>query len=348
VSADEPGDHGTDTEGAAGRPHAPRGGAIGAETGGCDVRVALYDVDSKIPNLALMKLSRFHKERGDEVVRYAPLWREDYGKVYASKIFLFSDGSLLDPEQMTIGGTGWDIATRLPDSIESLQPDYTFYNYPHSIGFTMRGCRFNCKFCVVPEKEGRPSTENTIKDIWQQRDSDFIVLLDNDFFGNPEWFKRIVEIRKHDLRVCFSQGLNIRIITDEQAAALASVRFSNLHATSRQVYFAWDRWNDEKLIDAGFDRCVRAGLKPAQMAFFVLIGFDTTPEQDLYRVMKLRGKGADPYVMPFRKADPYQQAFARWVNHKAVFKSVSWEEYRGGVKNSARARQPSLLIGDTA
>ncbi len=295
------------------------------------MQVALYDVDSKIPNLALMKLARFHRDRGDMVEMYNPLWRDTYDKIYASKIFKYSDGSGLDPERMEIGGTGWDMSTTLPPEIEALQPDYSVYGYPHNIGFTMRGCRFRCKFCVVPDKEGQPYENNTISEIWIQRGSDFVVLLDNDFFGNPAWADRIAEIRKHDLKVSFSQGLNIRIITDEQAKALASVQFRNLSGKKKQVHFAWDQWGrgTEKLIDEGFERVKAAGVRPYQMAFFVLIGFNTNEEQDLYRINKLHGMGCDVFVMPYDRQDHYQKALARW-NNRHVWRSVPWPDYQYG------------------
>ncbi len=101
------------------------------------MRVALYDVDSKIPNLALMKISAYHKALGDTVEPYFSLMLGQYDKVYASKIFDFSDGSNLMPHKMEIGGTGWGLKTTLPPEIEVMAPDYSFYNYPHSIGFTM-------------------------------------------------------------------------------------------------------------------------------------------------------------------------------------------------------------------
>jgi len=291
--------------------------------------VAVYDVDSKIPNLALMKLSQWHKQQGDSVEFYQPLWLDSYDRVYASKVFNFSDDSMLLEGRMVIGGTGYDLKVELPPEVERTPPDYSLYDYPHSMGFAMRGCRFNCKFCVVPEKEGRPVSSNTISQIWNRDQSDFVVLLDNDFFGNPEWEVRIGEIRDLGLRVNFSQGLNIRLITEEQARAVVSVRFRNLSGKKKQVHFAWDRFNDERWIDQGIERCLGAGLKPYQMAFYVLIGFDTTPEEDLYRVEKLRGLGADPYVMPYDRQDTYQRQFARWVNHKAIFKSVDWQDYKG-------------------
>lgn len=196
----------------------------------------------------------------------------------------------------------------------------------------MRGCRLNCSFCVVPKKEGRPKPANTVEEIWTNRDSDFVVLLDNDFFGNPEWQARIDEIKGNNLKVCFSQGLNIRIITEDQAAALASVRFTNLKNAYKQVHFAWDKVGDESRILAGIETCLQAGLKPSQMAFFVLIGYDTTPEQDFHRVMILRGLGCDPYVMPYDKTDPYQKRFTRWVNHKAIFKSTEGKNYDVNVR----------------
>ncbi|MGI9463610.1 MAG: hypothetical protein ACR2OM_06710 [Aestuariivirgaceae bacterium] len=303
------------------------------------MEIALYDVDSKIPNLALMKLSRFHKEKGDRVALFDPLWTPIYDKIYASAIFDFSDKSLIDPDQMEVGGTGWDKKKALPDEVEALQPDYSLYGYPHNIGFTMRGCRFRCKFCVVPEKEGQPYSNNTIEEIWQQRDSDFVVLLDNDFFGNPEWQARIVEMRKHDLRISFSQGLNIRIITDEQAEALASVNFRSLGGEKKQVHFAWDQWGKgtEKLIDQGFERVTRAGVKPYQMAFFVLIGWKTTEEQDLYRIDKLHGMGCDVFVMPYNRKDPYQQALTRWNNGHA-WRNVKWADYKMGAWDAVKTK----------
>lgn len=295
--------------------------------------VAIYDVDSRIPNLALMKVSGYFKSLGYEVEHYSPLLRDEYSHIFASKVFSFSDGSLLDESVMEIGGTGWDVKKELPPEIEKMRPDYSVYGYPHNIGFTMRGCRLRCSFCVVPEKEGRPSTENTIDEIWQQRDSDFVVLLDNDFFGNPEWRDRIDEIQKYNLRVNFSQGLNIRNLKPDQAAAIASVRFRNINNTSKQVHFAWDDPRHEPLIHKGIRVATDNGIKTNQMAFYVLIGYHSTEAQDLHRVEVLRDYGCDPYVMPYDKSDPYQARFARWVNHKAVFNSVPWRDYAGSVKS---------------
>ena len=297
------------------------------------MKVAIFDVDGKIPNLALMKLSAFHKSQGDSVELYSPLFKHDYDKIYASKIFKFSDRSMLDESRMTIGGTGWDLKKNLPDEIESLVPDYSLYGYPHNIGFTQRGCRLKCSFCVVPEKEGKPCGVNTIDELWTQRDSDFLVLLDNDFFGNPQWQDRIDEIADMRLKVSFSQGLNIRNMKQNQAEALAKVNFSNLNGTKKQVHFAWDDPRHEKLIHKGLRTCFDAGIKAYQMAFFVLIGYLSTPEEDLHRVEVLRSYGVDPFAMPYNKENYYQRTFARWVNRREIFKTVPWAEYGPGMKN---------------
>ncbi len=299
------------------------------------MKIGIYDVDNTgFPNLALMKISAWHKKQGHEVEMYSPLFIDSYDKIYASKIFDFSDGSQLMPERMETGGTGYDMTKTLPDEVELMTPDYSIYNYPHSIGFTMRGCRLKCSFCVVPKKEGKPVSHSTIADIWTQRESDFVVLLDNDFFGNPEWSDRIEEIKHYNLKVNFSQGLNIRNLKPEQAEAIASVRFSNMHDTKKQVHFAWDDPRHEKLIHRGIERCLHAGIKSSQMAFYLLIGYHSTEEQDLHRVKTLLDYGCDPYAMPYDKSDHYQRRFARWVNHKAILKSVPWRDYKQGIKKT--------------
>ena len=291
------------------------------------MKIGLLDVDSKIPNLALMKISQYHKLNGDDVEFYMPLAHSLYDKIYASKIFKFSDGRDLQ-DDMIVGGTGIDLKITLPNEIDNMTPDYSLYNYPHNIGFAQRGCRFNCSFCVVPKKEGKPKSVNTIEQLWTQRSSKFLVLLDNDFFGNPEWSDRIEEIKELDLKVNFSQGLNIRIISEKQAKALATVKFRNINNTSKQVTFAWDQINDEKVIKRGYQRVVDAGIKPYQMQFYVLVGYDTTPEEDMHRVMMLKGWGCDPYVMPYNKSDQYQRKFARWVNSRTAFNACTFEEFK--------------------
>ena len=294
------------------------------------MKIGLYDVDSYentgFPNLALMKISQWHKTQGHQVEHYMPLFHQSYDQVYASKVFQYSSGAMITDDMIT-GGTGLSMEGKLPDYIDQLDPDYSLYDYPHNLGFLMRGCRFKCDFCVVPKKEGKARSDATIDDIWTQRSSNFIVLLDNDFFGNPHWKERIEEINAYKLRVNFSQGLNIRIISERQAAALASTDFRNRTGEYKAIHFAWDNINDERTIRRGIKRVVDAGIKARYMTFYVLIGFNSTHEEDMHRIQTIDGLGADPFVMPYNKKDPRQRKLARWVNNKHIFHSSSWDDF---------------------
>ena len=296
-------------------------------------KIGIYQVDGKIPNLALMKVCGYHESIGDEVSVYdGILFAEQYDIIYASKLFGFTPMPQI-PDNMIIGGTGIDFYNKLPSEIENATPSYSLYpNCNYHLGFSMKGCRFNCKFCCVPKKEGRPYNYNSIDEILiNPNGGNRLMLLDNDFFGGENWkgnLERIIELK---LKVCFVQGLNIRIITDEQAQLLSKCDYRNSKFNKKYLTFAWDKFRDEKLIINGIERCVKAGIPTKNMQFFVLIGFDTTPEQDMHRVEMLRSLGAMPYVMPYNKDDKYQKAFTRWVNHRAIFNSVKWKDYKYAV-----------------
>lgn len=296
-------------------------------------KIGLVQVDGKLPNLALMQISKYHEQNGDHVEWWrGPLWNHEYDKIYASKIFDFSEMPNL-PENAIIGGTGINWINQLPTEIEKCKPSYTLYpNCNYHLGFSMKGCRFACKFCVVPKKEGRPRHNSHIDELLiNPNGGNKLMLLDNDFFGSPHWKKDLQRIIELDLKVCFIQGLNIRIITSEQAELLAKCRYYNSKFDQRYLTFAWDKYRDHKLIENGIKICNDAGIPCNRMQFFVLIGFDTTHEQNLERVMTLAEKGCMPFVMPYDKSDPYQKAFTRWVNHRATFKSCTWDQYKYAV-----------------
>lgn len=301
-------------------------------------KIGIVQVDGKIPNLALMKIAGYHESKGDTVEWFnGMLFAEQYEKVYASKLFSFSELPQL-PANAIIGGTGIDFYNKLPKEIEDTKPSYSLYpNCDYHLGFSMKGCRFNCKFCCVPKKEGKPYKYDAITDtLINPNGGDRLMLLDNDFFGGQDWKKNLEWIIELKLKVCFVQGLNIRIITKEQAELLAQCNYKNSKFNAKYLTFAWDKFNDEKLIAKGIKICNDAGIPSRNMQFFVLIGFDTTPEQDYYRVMMLWEKyGALPFVMPYNKFDSYQKRFARWVNHRAIFKSVKWSEYRSNMRVAA-------------
>lgn len=298
--------------------------------------------DSRHPNLAIMKLARHYLDQGAEVEWYNAARADTYDKVFASKVFDFTDPTPFDPARMEIGGTGWNKKIILPPEIEILRPDYSLYpDFDGNIGFLTRGCRERCKHCDVPGKEGAIAPTNLSVGDLLVTPSRRLVILDNDFMGSPDWHDHLKEIAARKLYVNFSQGLNIRRITDEQVAALVRLKilFRNSHFSRKMVYFAWDRMKDERRVLDGIKRCFANGLKPYQMGFYVLIGFNTTPEEDEYRVLTLKRLGCVPYAMSYNEDDPYQKRFERWVNFRPGFKVTnSFAEYKPSVKGrGARA-----------
>ncbi len=295
-------------------------------------RIGIYQCDGKFPNLALMKIAGYHETKGDTVNWYeGALFAEQYEKIYFSKIFDFTPMPQL-PANAIIGGTGIDFRNTLPTEIESATPSYSLYpDCKYHLGFSMKGCRLACTFCCVPQKEGRPKSYNSIDEILiNPKGGNRLMLLDNDFFGVPNWESNLLRIIELKLKVCFIQGLNIRtpFFKPEHARLLAQVNYTNSKFNQKYLTFAWDKYDDKDRVIAGIKIANEAGIPCNHMQFFILIGYKTTPDQDYERVMFLREKGCMPFVMPYNKENPYQKSFARWVNNRAVFKSATWKDYK--------------------
>jgi hypothetical protein len=308
------------------------------------MRVLLLQLDGKLPNIALMRIAAHHRGLGDDVeLRRISnprsiergLW-DEFGKVYASAIFEWSRplaARLLEvyPEAI-VGGTGWDLTRTLESiGITTKEQDYSAYpDYPHSIGFTQRGCRLKCSFCVVPKIEGSVRSESAISDIWRGGDhARNLCLLDNDFGGAPGWRNNIADIREGGFRVSFNQGLNARLINEELAEAIASLQYYDDDFKVRRIYTAWDNRKDEAILFRGLNWLVKYGVKPDQIMVYMLCGYwpgETHADRD-YRRQKLRDFGARPYPMPFRRT-PELVGFQRWVVRRADL-MMTWEEYAG-------------------
>jgi hypothetical protein len=303
-------------------------------------RVLLLQLDGKLPNLALMRIAAHHRERGNELelrqgAQFGGLFDQEFDCVYGSAIFErtrpLACRALATYPHAVIGGTGWDVPRTIEDiGITTAHVDYSIYpGYRHSIGFTQRGCRLRCPFCVVPQKEGRVRAAGSIVDIWRREPwPREIVLLDNDFFGNPEWRDRLQEIRDGGFKVCFTQGINARIITPEQAEKIASVDYRDSNMNERRLYTAWDSLGDERRFFAGLELLCRNGVRPRHLLVYMLIGFapDESHHDRDHRRRKLREFGALPYPMPYRRT-PELVGFQRWVIG-AYDKRVSWEDWR--------------------
>ena len=283
--------------------------------------VRLTHIDGKLPNLALMKLSHFHRRMGDSIYFTKAVERDmleqDYKQVYGSAIFSFSADRVAkfkqEFPQAIVGGTH-DITDnrtveQLLDVEEYENYDYSIYpKFDASIGFSQRGCRLKCGFCVVPKKEGKPRSVNTIASIWRGDPyPKHIHLLDNDFFGQPreQWEARIDEIRSGGFKVCLNQGINIRMIDDESAKALASIPYYDDGFKVRRLYTAWDNIGDEDRFFKGVDTLERYGIPPRNLLVYMLVGYDKkeTWERLFYRFNKMSEREIRPYPMIYGDRD---------------------------------------------
>ena len=302
------------------------------------MRIGLCDVDShNWPNLCLMKLSAYHKARGDHVEWWRPEGR--YDRVYKSRVFTdtYSQDTITvtNAGEVVCGGTGYGLGPNLPDAVEHTYPDYSIYpQFPDTAyGFLSRGCYRNCGFCLVSAKEGRRSVQVAdLAEFWNgQRE---IKLLDANLLACSDHEKLILQLAESRAYVDFSQGLDIRLITPDNVALLNKVR-------TKAVHFAWD--NPDIDLTPGFRRFLKltAIKNVRKRKVYVLTNYGSTHEQDLYRVETLRGMGYDPYVMVYDRpsAPPITRQLQRWVNNKRIFHTVpSFADYipgrMGGVRHA--------------
>jgi hypothetical protein len=277
------------------------------------MKINILTPDSKRPNLAAMKISAWHKEQGDDVELNFPLCNADF--TYASLLFNWTP----EPYADLIGGSKYP-HIKLDPEIDQMKPDYSIYpKIDYSLGYTYKACPRSCDFCVVPKQHN----EETHYSIWSFHDPKFkkICLLNNNTLADPYWRDTFKEIMDADLIISDEGGYDARYITEEVADYLKQLRFDG------RFHIAWDYMEHEEEVLKGICNLKKVGLGNKVMCY-VLIG-NTTLEEDLYRVMVLwQDFGIDPFVMPLNKHDDYQKRFARWVNHKAIFKSVNWKEFK--------------------
>lgn len=314
------------------------------------MNVRVTHLDGKLPNLAVMKLAHWHKAQGDTVTFSRKIAREifepEYDRVYASAIFGFSrrilDAFLEQWPEAVVGGTGTEQLHTVEQVVgvdEYEHYDYGLYpGFTGSIGFTQRGCRLRCGFCVVPNKEGRPRSVNRIADIWRGEPfPKHIHLLDNDFFGQPEdqWRARVDEILTGGFKVCFNQGINIRLITDVAAEWIAKLPYYDDGFKARRLYTAWDNLKDEGIFFRGVDRLEAAGVPPTHLLVYMLVGYakDETMESIMYRFERMVARGIRPYPMVFNNQNRELKRFQRWVIRK-YYTFVPFAQYNVNAKGT--------------
>jgi hypothetical protein len=287
------------------------------------MRIGMLDVDGhNFPNLALMKISAWHKAQGDSVNWWIGF--EHYDRVYMSKVFTFTEDidTCIMADEVIRGGTGYDLQNKLPDEIEMMFPDYSLYNITDTAyGFLTRGCPRNCPFCIVGEKEGLKSVQVAeLPNFWNGQKE--IKLLDPNITAFKECDRLFQDLIDSKAWIDFTQGIDIRLMTEKKVNLLNQMKVKMLH-------FAWDNYEFstyEKL------KKFRPLLKydSRKLRVYVLTNFNTTIEQDLERIYKLRELDYDPYVMVYEKwkAPKRIKEMQRWVNNKFIWRTCDrFENY---------------------
>lgn len=271
-----------------------------------------------IVNSAMMRVSSYHKKKGDEVEIYNPF--NTYDKVYAFSLFRFTPKHYVT-QDMICGGTGFDIHKKLPPEIEAEDYDWSLYpDCDFSVIWFSTGCTRKCPFCVVPQKEGEI---NSVEPKNLNPKGLYIKIQDNNFFANPKWKEAIAWLKATNQKVEFAGGVDARTLDKEKCEAMLSLKHE------KQIKLAWDNPRENLLPKL---KEIVQYVKPSKLMCFVLIGYWSSQEEDLMRVEALRGLGIDPFVMPYDRTVKYQRDFARWANFKAIFKSVSWKEYKPSIE----------------
>lgn len=275
------------------------------------MRVNLY-TDAPKHNLALMKISSWHKAQGDEVTLNMPLFSCE--KSYASILF---DKNINNYQADVYGGVGFPFVFNLSDEVEQIKPDYSLFSIDYSLGYTFRPCFRKCEFCKVPKMR---HTDNQHHSIWEFHNPKFkkICLLNNNTFFDKQWKETFEEIWDAKLTVIDENGYDLRLIDEEKADYLRRTRFEG------KRHYAWDLMKDEKEILRGLS------LAPKGMVY-ILIGFNTTEEEDIYRFQKIVDYGFDPYIMPFNQSKK-EKDFKRfaglfmWRKYKTI--KEAWSNFK--------------------
>ena len=311
------------------------------------MRIGLIDVDGhNYPNLPLMKLSAWHKARGDTVEWYEPLIHgfpnPPLDKVYMSKVFSFSPDYeyFVNAKEVVKGGSGYCISLEngkevfdkskdkeLPYEIEHIYPDYSIYGITDTAyGFLTRGCPRGCDFCHVKVKEGLCSRKVAdLSEFWNGQKN--IVLCDPNILACKDWKSLLQQLVDSKAWIDINQGLDIRLMTEEKAEMIKQMKIKELH-------FAWDRYEDKDIIVPKFKMFKEiTQIDIRKLIVFVLCNFDTTVEQDLERIYTLRDLGYWSYVMLYNKEHIPKNSdlrkMERWVNSRIIFATVPrFEDYK--------------------
>ncbi len=313
------------------------------------MKILLINVDSKIPNLALMKISTYHKSMGDDVGFHI----KNPDKIYVSIIFK-KNIELIDSlkwrfpnSEINIGGSGHDLVKKLPDKIEYLKPDYSLYpDIDYSLGYTTRGCNRSCGFCIVPQKEGKFKIAQHPSHFYDNKFKK-IVFLDNNILLDKKWFIEVINFCKiNNLSVDFNQGLDIRLCDEDIIKILTTVRFHNGYR------FAFDNSGMCDLIKEKCKLLKKHGINiRSNVQFYVYVSDDSMYDDGVWRCRFLKELNTNPFVqfnidnIPSKRISKLR----RWGNRKHAFWSCDINEYYNHskiIKQSYNPISPIIISGD--
>lgn len=290
------------------------------------MKIGLIDVDghSGFPNLALMRLSAWHKEQGDSVEWWNGFCH--YDRVYMSKVFTFTPDvdTVIDADEIIRGGTGYKNYGSLPNEIEKTAPDYSIYpGVDYAIGFLTRGCIRGCSWCIVPKKEGWIRPAATWEEI-KRPDSRKIIFMDNNVLASDHGLQQIEAMGGQRVWVDFNQGLDARLITPETAALLARLKWIKF------VRLSCDTAEMIPVIERAAAYMKEAGIAKSRFWAYMLV---QDVEEANRRACALDKMGIEIFAHPYRdynggEPTEEQRRFARWVNRKPIFRSCTWEEFK--------------------
>lgn len=289
-----------------------------------------------------MKISAYHKAQGDLVGWYNPLtaWKHPPDRVYMSKVFTFTPDypHPVNAKEIIKGGTGYDYpygGAPLPAEIEHSYPDYSLYNITgQAYGFLTRGCPRDCGFCIVGKKEGLCSRKTAdLEEFWDGQKE--IKLLDPNILAAKEHKELLGQLIESGARVDFTQGVDARLLTEENIELIKQIKVKVIH-------FAWDNIADEKAVVSKLKLFkAMTGLSERKCSVYVLTNYNSSLQEDLYRIYTIRDLGMEPYVMIYEKRTAPKEIkdLQRWVNNKIIFnsgKAEAFEDYRGDSKKDRR------------